>query len=120
MSTGTTDALSLRERLRAALSTAMKARDRRTVGVLRATLAAIDNAESVDIGEHRAGAVEASAVGPGAAEVARRELTEADIADIVRAEITERTESADTYDRAGRPDRAAELRVEADTLAAFL
>ena len=38
----------LRDRLRAALPAAMKARDRATASTLRATLAAIENAEAVD------------------------------------------------------------------------
>ncbi|MFF2391084.1 hypothetical protein [Nocardia sp. NPDC058114] len=41
---------SLRERLRAALKTAMKARDLGAVTALRSALAAIDNAEAIDAG----------------------------------------------------------------------
>lgn len=120
MTSGTTDTTPLRDRLRAALPTAMKARDRGTVAVLRSAIAAIDNAESVDIGTHRASALEGSALGPGAAEVARKHLTEADIAAVVRTEIAERVRAADEYESTGRPDRATELRAEADTLASFL
>jgi hypothetical protein len=55
----------LRERLRAELPAAMKRRDRTAAAALRSALGAIDNAEAVDAGEVRAGAVETSAVGLG-------------------------------------------------------
>jgi uncharacterized protein YqeY len=112
--------LPLRDRLRAALPAAMKARDGATASTLRATLAAIENAEAVDAGPARAGAIEASAVGIGVAEVARRELTEADVAAIVRAEIAEREHAAEGYEASGHADRAAELRAAASALTAFL
>lgn len=112
--------LPLRDRLRAALPAAMKVRDRDATKALRATLGAIDNAEAVDAGDIRAGAIEASAAGLGTQEVARRELTEADIESIVRTEIADRRTTADEYDRLGRPDHAAALRAEAAALAAQL
>jgi uncharacterized protein YqeY len=88
----------LRDRLRAALPVALKARDRATASTLRSTLAAIENAEAVDAGSVRAGAVEAS----------------------VRAEIAERERAAEVYEVSGRSDKAAELRSAAEALAAFL
>ncbi|MEU4315030.1 GatB/YqeY domain-containing protein [Nocardia sp. NPDC024068] len=117
---GTAEGTSVRDRLRAALTVAMRARDRGTTALLRSTLAAIDNAEAVDIGEHRASAIEAAPTGPAAAEVPRRHLTEADIAALVRSEIADRLTAAGEYDTAGRGDRAAELRAEAATLTTFL
>ena len=80
-----------RERMRAALPVAMKARDAVAVAALRATLGAIDNAEAVErpVGAERGQAIEQSAVGVGAAE-------------------------------AGRPDRAQRLRAEARVLSAYL
>ncbi|QIS05207.1 hypothetical protein F5X71_25410 [Nocardia brasiliensis] len=110
----------LRARLRDALSVAMKARDRQAISALRATLAAIDNAEAVDIGARRAGSVENSPVGLGVAEVARRDLTESDIEQIVRAEITERHTVATQYEGHGRPEQAADLRAQAEALEAHL
>lgn len=111
----------LRDRLRAALPAALKARDRATASTLRSTLAAIENAEAVDGGAAgRAGAIEASAVGIGVAEAARRELSEADVVAIVRAEIAEREHAAEVYDRSGHPDKAAELRDAAAALSVFL
>ncbi|MFL6113683.1 MAG: hypothetical protein ACJ786_20340 [Catenulispora sp.] len=110
----------LRDRLRAALPTALKNRDRATAATLRATLAAIENAEAVDAGGVRAGAIESSPVGLGVAEAARRDLTEADVAAIVRAEIDERRRAVAVYERSGHADRAAESRTAADLLAGFL
>jgi uncharacterized protein YqeY len=112
---------SLRDRLRAAVPVAMKARDRRAVAALRSALAAIDNAEAVDVGTTaRAGAIEAAPVGVGAAEVARRVLSETDIAALVQGEIDDRRAAADTYAAAGHGDRAADLVAEADALAPYV
>jgi uncharacterized protein YqeY len=112
---------SLRQRLRDALPVALKARDRVAVAALRATLAAIDNAEAVP-GPARPGslAIEHTPVGVGTAEVERRALTEEHVADIVRAAIAEREAAAHEYDRAGRRERAGQLRAEAGVLVAHL
>ncbi|WP_328397602.1 GatB/YqeY domain-containing protein [Nocardia sp. NBC_00416] len=114
------DVSPVRDRLRAALTTAMKARDRQTTALLRATLAAVDNAEAVGIGAQRAGAVEAASIGPGSAEVPRRELGEAEIIEIVRSEIADRLSAAGAYEAAGRSDRAGTLHAEAAILATFV
>ncbi|MCX5046209.1 GatB/YqeY domain-containing protein [Aldersonia sp. NBC_00410] len=111
----------LRGRLRTALRAAMKERDRPAASALRSALAAIDNAESVDVADARpAGAIEDSAAGLGAAEAARRHLDAEQIAAIVRTEITERHDAAEEYDRLGRGDRAGELRREAQALSSQL
>ncbi|MEV6275861.1 hypothetical protein [Nocardia sp. NPDC051832] len=110
----------LRDRLRAALTEAMKARDRVAAAALRSALAAIDNAEAVEVPEVRAGAIEDSATGLGSAEVPRRDLSAGDIAAIVRAEIHERRSAAAEYESGGLLDRAGRLRAEADALAALL
>ena len=112
----------LRERLRAALPAALKARDRVAVAALRSTLAAIDNAEAVDRAPDvdRNLGIERLPVGVGAAEVPRRVLTEAQVEGIVRAELAEREAAARDYERAGRPERADQLRGEAGVLAAHL
>jgi len=112
------DPVPLRQRLRAALPAALKARDRLAVAALRSTLAAIDNAEAVDrpaaVDRHLA--IERIPVGVGAAEVVRRALTEAEIERIVRAEVAERESAAVEYERAGHRDRAEQLRGEASAL----
>ncbi len=113
------------ERLRAALGEALSARDTVAAAALRSALAAIANAEAVPVptapvgshprpagSEHVAGA----AAGLRAAEAARRHLTEADIAAIVQAEISDRCYAADQYDRLGRTERAERLRREAAVL----
>src|SRR5438105_897189 len=112
----------LRERLRAALTTAMKAKDRVTMSALRSTLAAIDNAEAVDTTAVAAGslAIEQSPVGVGAAEVERRNLTEDQVSEIVRAEIADREKAARDYDRTGSTEHAELLRTQARAIAALL
>ncbi|MEV6323613.1 hypothetical protein AB0M45_20825 [Nocardia sp. NPDC051787] len=120
MSTASIDRPPLRERLRAGLSAAMRARDRAGVSALRSALGAVDNAEAVDVAEHRAGALEHSATGLGVAEVERRELTEQDVERIVRAEVTERLTVAEQYESLGRTDRAATLHAEAKALTDLL
>ncbi|MFI1913119.1 hypothetical protein [Nocardia sp. NPDC020380] len=113
--------LPLRDRLRAEIPRAMKARDRDATKALRSALGAIDNAEAVDASDVQAGAIESSTVGLGTAERARRHLTESDIEAIVRNEITERLTAAAEYDSlAGGADRAAALRAEAAALTAHL
>lgn len=74
----------------------MRDRNRDHVAAYRIALAAIANAEAVAIGsEHHARAIETSAVGVGAAEVPRRELSDDDVHDIVRGEVDELRRAAD-------------------------
>jgi uncharacterized protein YqeY len=114
--------LPLRKRLREALPAAMKAGDRVALAALRSALAAIDNAEAVDstaATNERLG-IGQLPVGVGAAEVARRVLTRAEVEHIVRAEVAEREAAAHDYVRAGRPERAERLRGEAGVLSLYL
>ncbi|MEV4921438.1 hypothetical protein [Streptomyces roseoverticillatus] len=98
----------------------MRARDKTAVSALRATLAALDNAEAVPVDEAglRGGALEHAPVGAGATEAARRELSESHVIDVVRAEAAERLEAA--VQLTARADRAAQLRAEAAVLLRFL
>lgn len=114
--------MSLRVLMRQALPEAMRARDKTAVSALRATLAALDNAEAVPVDETRpAGvALELSPVGVGATEAVRRELSEDDVRDIVRAEAAERLEAAGQLTAPAHADRAARLRAEAAVLLRFL
>ena len=98
----------------------MKARDPVALAAVRSTLSAIDNAEAVSGAPVRGLAIEQSPVGVGAAEVARRVLTPEDVEEIVRAEIAERETAAGEYERAGRSERAGQLRHEAAVLAGLL
>ncbi|MFI0901477.1 hypothetical protein [Streptomyces sp. NPDC020983] len=112
----------LAQRLRAALPAAVRARDKATLALLRSTLAAIENAGAVEAPAATGGgpAIEQTPVGAGAAEAARRELTDADVERIVRAELAEREAAAQAYDQAGRPAQAEELRAGARVVAAYL
>src|SRR5687767_1293450 len=114
--------MSLRVRMREALPIAMRARDKAAVSALRATLAALDNAEAVAVDEAalRGLALEAAPVGAGATEAARRELHEDDVVDIVRAEAAERLDAAAQLTAAAYADRAARLRAEAGVLLRLL
>ena len=119
---GPGSAVPLRRRMRAALTVAMKARDRAAVSALRSALAAVENAEAVNrgAGADERLAIEQIPVGLGAAEVERRVLTEAEQRRIVRAEQAEREAAAEGYESAGRPERAERLRAEAAVLAGQL
>jgi hypothetical protein len=110
------------QRLKAALPVAMKARDKTAVAALRSTLAAIENAAAVEVpgATDPRVAVGLPAVGLGVTEAARRTQDDAEIARIVRAEITDRLTAADDYDRLGRAEQSERLRAEAAVLAAHL
>jgi len=108
--------------MRQALPEAMRNRDKTTVSALRTALAALDNAEAAPVKEAdlRGLALEQSPVGAGATEVARRELSERDMADIVRAEATERLGAAAELTAPAHAAREARLRAEAAVLLRFL
>jgi hypothetical protein len=113
----------LRARLRADLREAMKAQRRDEMAALRTLIAAIDNAESVEdpspppqpSSEHVAGAVP----GHGAADAARRSLSERDLQRVIEAELWERDAQAEKFTLLGRADDASRLRIEADVIARY-
>ncbi|MFI8943652.1 hypothetical protein [Streptomyces syringium] len=100
----------------------MRARDKVAVSALRSTLAALDHAEAVPVGEAalRGVALEHAPVGAGATEAPRRELSERTMVDIVRAESDERLEAAAQLTAPAHADRAERLRAEAAVLLRFL
>lgn len=108
--------------MRQALPEAIRARDKAAVSALRATLAALDNAEAVPVGEAdlRGLALEQSPVGAGATEAVRRELSEGGVAEIVRAEAVERLDVAEQLTAPAHADRATRLRAEAAVLLRLL
>jgi uncharacterized protein YqeY len=115
----------LRADLAAALKLAIRARDTVAASALRTTMSAIANAEAVATGAqpktaagspHFAGAV----AGLGAAEVARRRLSAADVHAIVRAEIAEREQAAGEYTANGLSSEAERLHTEAGILTAVI
>jgi len=114
------DEEALRVRLRHALTNAMKQRERTAVTALRTALAAIDNSEAVarpepppDVGS---GAIAGAVHGVGRSEARRRDLTEAEILDVVVEQIEERDHAANQYERMGQLDHAKALRDEAAVL----
>ena len=120
--TGQSDANDLRARLRFALTQAMKARDAVARTALRATLGAIDNAEAADPSAAPTmlpGRIAGGVAGLGAGEVARLELSEADVVEIVRNEIADRERAAAEYETSGHAEHAAALRAEAAVLRRF-
>lgn len=90
----------LKARLRADLTTAMKARDTLTTGVLRMALAAVGT-------EEVAGAQ-------------ARELSDDEVLRVLTREVRKRKEAADAFRGAGRPEQADGELKEADVLATYL
>jgi uncharacterized protein len=90
----------LKDRLRADLTTAMKARDGVRTRTLRMALTSVSKEE--------------------VAGNAARELSEDDVVRLLTREARRRREAADAFDAAGRADQAAAERAEETVLAAYL
>lgn len=90
----------LKEQLRADLTTAIKARDELRSGTLRMVLTAVTNAE--------------------VAGKQARELTDDDVVGVLTSEAKKRREAATAFADGGRPDSAAKERAEAEVIAAYL
>jgi uncharacterized protein YqeY len=90
----------LKERLRADLNAAMRARDQVRMRTLRLALTSITN-------EEVAGA-------------AARDLTDDEIVKVLTREAKKRREAAEAFSAAGRPDQAAAERAEGEVLADYL
>src|SRR5947208_5729200 len=91
-----------RARLRDALLNARKDRDAIRVSALRSALSAIDNAETPDdarVDALSSGTIAGGVVGLGAAEVARRVLSDEQIRSLLHVEIDERLAAAKEIDR---------------------
>ena len=118
-----TAAQTWRTTLRDALLAARKTRDAIRVAALRSALSAIDNAETpaaASVDGQSSPTIAGGVVGLGAAEVARRQLDDAEIRGLLRGEIAERHNAAEQFAVAGQLERAAQLRAEAAVLAALL
>ena len=109
----------VRARLQAALTGALRGRDKVAASALRSGLSALANAEAVSpvplagtSSPHIAGA----AAGLGAAEAPRRALSPAEAEQVIATEISERLAAAAGYDQAGHTERAGLLRREAEVL----
>jgi len=90
----------LKDRLRADLTTAIKARDVTRSSTLRMVLTSITNAE--------------------VAGKEARELTDEDVLGVLTSEGKKRREAAEAFDDAGRTEQAAKERAEFDVLADYL
>jgi uncharacterized protein YqeY len=90
----------LKDRLRADLTTSIKARDELRSSTLRMVLTAITNAE--------------------VAGKQARELTDDDIVGVLSSEAKKRREAAEAFDDAGRAESAEKERAEAEVLADYL
>lgn len=108
----------MKARLRADLTTAMKARNAAEVQLLRALVAAIDNAEAV------APAAQPAESGFGFAatssEVRRLILGADQVQQVLATEIAEREGAAAEFDGLGKPDHAAGLRAQAGIARRYL
>jgi len=109
-----------------ALRDAMKNRDKLAVTVLRSVLGDIGNAEAVPVagarspGEGDEAPFAGSVEGIGAAESARRELSDTDVEAIVQTAIAERHDASVEYRALGRDEEAAVLDAEASVLRSLL
>lgn len=107
--------------LRAKLRTALGAKDKPALTVLRETLAAIENAEAPPMTAPTTvdGSFAGSVGGLGAGEIERLALTPDAVLAIVERELAERREAAVDYERLGRHEEAVALSAQADVLAAI-
>jgi uncharacterized protein YqeY len=90
----------LKERLRADMRAAMKAREGEKLSTLRMVLTEVTNAE--------------------VSGKAARELTDAEVLAVLEKEAKKRRESAETYTDAGRSELAEKERAEEQIIAAYL
>ncbi|WP_020577139.1 GatB/YqeY domain-containing protein [Actinopolymorpha alba] len=90
----------LKDRLRADLTAAMKARDSLRASTLRMTLTEVTNAE--------------------VAGTAARELSDAEVLEVLDKEAKKRREAAEAFDQAGRAELAAKERTEGEIIAEYL
>ncbi|MBO0684579.1 MAG: GatB/YqeY domain-containing protein [Candidatus Dormibacteraeota bacterium] len=115
----------MRPGLRQDLVRAIKARDAVAAAALRSALSAIENAEAVDTpraagGPGGDGNFAGSVKGLGATEAERRDLSAAEVEEIVRREMVERLAAAREYERLGEAAPADRLKEEARVLSRHL
>lgn len=90
----------LKQQLRTDLTASMKARDTLTTGTLRMAITAVANEE--------------------VAGKEAKELSDADVLRVLQREVKKRTESAEIYAGAGRPELAEQERAEIEVLTRYL
>jgi uncharacterized protein YqeY len=90
----------LEQQLRDDLTTAMKAQDKLRTSTLRLVRGAILNAE--------------------VAGLEKRSLSDEEVVAILQSELKKRAEAAESYDAAGRPEKAAAERAEAEIISGYV
>lgn len=108
--------MQLRERMKADLRQAMKARQSATVATLRSALAAIDNAEAVPV-DDQTPIIPLVTHSP---DVPRKVLSAADIRAILQKEVDERRAASAEYAHLGQTAEAERLTVAAELIASYL
>ena len=118
---GTADdpAEAMKLRLREDLKSALRARDALETSVLRAIIAALDNAQAVPAHDKHVRYV-VHEFGDRKAEVPRLRLDVLDVQLLLETEIRSRAEAADQFEQLGRIDRARKLREETKIVARYL
>jgi uncharacterized protein YqeY len=109
----------LKTRLRTDLESAMQARATSDVAVLRAMIAALDNAQAVPAGDRHVRHV-AHAFGDPGVEVQRLSLGAGTVRALLEREAESRREAAGQFEGLGRTDKAAELRAQAMIVRRYL
>lgn len=112
-------AQALQARLRDRLKMAMRDRSIDQMKVLRALIAAVDDAQAVPMGEQHE-RYQTHTFGAGTNEVPRLSLDANDLRALLERERDQRLAAAAEYDRLNRPDAARALRQEAAVAQAFL
>ena len=109
----------IKRRLRSDLKSAMQARSKLGTSVLRAIIAALDDAQAVPAPDkHVRYAVHE--FGDPATEVPRLLLSAQDVQKLLEREIQDRREAADKFEQLGKVDRATELREAASIVTRYL
>jgi len=109
----------LKARLRADLLAAMRAKATVEVAVLRALVAALDNAQAVPLAPGHQRYVEYR-FGDRSAEVPRLAVSGVEVADLLDRERRDRLAAAAEFAALGQSERAARLSAEADIVARYL
>lgn len=103
--------LAMKVRMRADLREAMKAGRTDDAKLIRALIAAIDNAEAPKLPEVRA-ASDRHRFHDGSAEISRLSLDQDEVRSVLTAELREREKAASEMTRLGKLDRAQSLHAE--------
>jgi uncharacterized protein len=112
-------AVVMTDRMRRDLTTAMRERDKVQVRALRATLAAIANAEAPPPETDPRSTADEPVVGE-LVEHRRLDLSAADLERVLRAEIADRDDTIERFRAVGRTDEADEIRRERSVIERYV